>query len=35
MITRIVKLSFKDEHIAELKAIFKESKQKIISQKKL
>tara|TARA_B110000438_G_C15203685_1_gene389827 strand:- start:47 stop:343 length:297 start_codon:yes stop_codon:yes gene_type:complete len=33
MITRIVKLSFKEEHIEEFQAIFEESKQKIISQK--
>tara|TARA_B110000977_G_C11038501_1_gene477994 strand:+ start:196 stop:492 length:297 start_codon:yes stop_codon:yes gene_type:complete len=32
MITRIVKLSFKEQHIEEFKAIFEESKQKIISQ---
>ena len=33
MITRIVKLSFKEEHIEDFKAIFEESKQKIISHK--
>ena len=32
MITRIVKLSFKDEFISEFKTIFEESKQKILSQ---
>ena len=33
MITRIVKLSFKDEFISNFKTIFEESKQKILSQK--
>ena len=33
MITRIVKLSFKEEYISDFKTIFEESKQKILSQK--
>lgn len=33
MITRIVKLDFKTEHIQEFKSLFEESKEKIISQK--
>ena len=33
MITRIVKLNFKTEHIQEFKSLFEESKEKIISQK--
>ena len=33
MITRIVKLSFKLEHLAEFKSIFEDSKEKILAQK--